>query len=296
MLERTVAPPSLPVEQVKDKSTIDKPSSARSQGNIEYSRSSQVSLTFTTQDPSEYPQVVSYTGEMPHQTITYVSNDPQNIELNENRASLQTIVNTTTVMYGQSNPPIFLQEPTPPPYVSPPNLFAPMPGETIVDMEGLKKKNDNKGLTMKDFEKSQLSDVGSLTPFKEENEDNQGSEDKKKKKKKKDEDKPRIWERMLDKFIDWFDGFGESVDGPGLRHKTFMGALATTVMRIACLVLIAYKLYVLIKDDSNRIHCDSQLRQDFKYKIHGRSHVAAHHDQQYYILRKPNIWAITSKN
>jgi quinol-cytochrome oxidoreductase complex cytochrome b subunit len=44
--------------------------------------------------------------------------------------------------------------------------------------------------------------------------------------------------------LDFLDTYGDTIDGPGLRHKTIIGALVSTIFRIVVLGIIGYNLYL----------------------------------------------------
>ncbi|EFC48001.1 predicted protein [Naegleria gruberi] len=109
--------------------------------------------------------------------------------------------------------------------------------EQVVDFKKKEKKKDKK----------KESESGSDS-----SEDSKSSKSDKKAAKKKKKKLRKKVAKGYEFMIGFLDGFGESVDGPGLRKKTFMGAFLTTIMRIACIILIAYRLYVLIIDNKSQ--------------------------------------------
>ncbi|KAG2381628.1 hypothetical protein C9374_006012 [Naegleria lovaniensis] len=123
---------------------------------------------------------------------------------------------------------------------------------TFVELENQIAANDQKAETWAQPHKKEEQQQGDS--FKSSNassdsdskSDEEEKDGKKKKKKKKFKKKAKA---CLDKAIDMLDAFGESIDGPGIRKKTFVGAILTTIMRICVLILIAYKLYLLIIDN-----------------------------------------------
>ncbi|KAL9649625.1 hypothetical protein ABK040_003302 [Willaertia magna] len=68
--------------------------------------------------------------------------------------------------------------------------------------------------------------------------------------------KKKKLKKVVKKVKDFLDVYGESVDGPTIRKKSYMGAFLSTLFRLVALVLIGYNLYLLIIQNRTQVEGD----------------------------------------